>query len=114
MTGMKLFTLGRPFHTQAGKHRNGSGSNASPATDGHAVFAYFKSGTLAALQLDGRVRWQTNLVERFGPDTLYWDEFLPLFEIGSDAVPYLVPTMLAELNRANVAARRGACLVLGG
>src|SRR2546426_11677252 len=74
MTGMKLFTLGRPFHTQAGKHRNGSGSNASPATDGHAVFVYFKSGSLAALELDGKVRWQTNLVERFGPDTLYWDQ----------------------------------------
>src|SRR2546422_3260998 len=58
---------------RAGKHRNGSGSNASPATDGKAVFVYFKSGTLAALEFDGRVRWQTNLVERFGPDTLYWD-----------------------------------------
>jgi len=56
-----------------GKHRNGSGSNASPATDGRAVFVYFKSGTLTALELDGKVRWQTNLVERFGPDTLYWD-----------------------------------------
>jgi hypothetical protein len=32
----------------AGKHRNGSGSNASPVTDGQAVFVYFKSGTLAA------------------------------------------------------------------
>ncbi|PYI82339.1 MAG: hypothetical protein DME26_18030, partial [Verrucomicrobia bacterium] len=28
--------------------------------------------------------------------------------------PDLVPTMLAELNSANVVARRGACLVLGG
>jgi len=70
---------GKPlWHTtlgleQAGKHRNGSGSNASPATDGRAVFVYFKSGTLAALEFDGRLRWQTNLVERFGPDTLYWD-----------------------------------------
>jgi len=70
---------GKPlWHTtlgpeQAGKHRKGSGSNASPATDGHAVFVYFKSGTLAALELDGQLRWQTNLVERFGPDTLYWD-----------------------------------------
>ena len=56
-----------------GKHRNGSGSNASPATDGKTVFAYFKSGTFAALDLNGKVRWQTNLVESFGPDTLYWD-----------------------------------------
>jgi outer membrane protein assembly factor BamB len=57
----------------AGKHRNGSGSNASPVTDGDALFVYFKSGTLAALELDGTVRWQTNLVERFGKDTLFWD-----------------------------------------
>jgi outer membrane protein assembly factor BamB len=56
-----------------GRHRNGSGSNASPASDGKAVFVYFKSGTFAALEFDGTVRWQTNLVERFGPDTLYWD-----------------------------------------
>ncbi len=56
-----------------GKHRNGSGSNASPVTDGEAVFVYFKSGTFAAVNLDGKVRWKTNLVERFGPDTLFWD-----------------------------------------
>ena len=57
----------------AGKHRNGSGCNASPVTDGETVFVYFKSGTLAAVQTDGSIRWQTNLVERFGKDTLFWD-----------------------------------------
>ena len=57
----------------AGKHRNGSGSNASPATDGKGVYVYFKSGTLAAVELDGTVRWQTNLVRRFGKDNLFWD-----------------------------------------
>lgn len=56
-----------------GKHRNGSGSNASPACDGGAVYVYYKSGTLAAVELDGTIRWQTNLVERFGKDTLFWD-----------------------------------------
>jgi outer membrane protein assembly factor BamB len=60
-----------------GKHRNGSGSNASPVTDGKGVFAYFKSGTLAAVDVGGETRgkerWKTNLVERFGPDTLFWD-----------------------------------------
>ncbi len=56
-----------------GKHRNGSGCNASPVTDGKAVFVYFKSGTFAAVDLDGRVRWKTDLVERFGKDTLFWD-----------------------------------------
>jgi outer membrane protein assembly factor BamB len=57
----------------AGKHHNGSGSNASPISDGNAVFVFFKSGTLAAVELDGSIRWQTDLVERFGKDTLYWD-----------------------------------------
>jgi outer membrane protein assembly factor BamB len=56
-----------------GKHRNGSGCNPSPATDGKAVFVNFKSGTLAAVELDGKTRWKTNVVERFGPDTLFWD-----------------------------------------
>ncbi|TXT20668.1 MAG: Pyrrolo-quinoline quinone, partial [Planctomycetota bacterium] len=37
----------------AGKHRNGSGSNASPVTDGKAIFVFFKSGTFAAVELDG-------------------------------------------------------------
>lgn len=57
----------------AGKHRNGSGCNSSPATDGRQVFVYFKSGHLAALGLDGTIQWQTNLTARFGKDTLYWD-----------------------------------------
>jgi outer membrane protein assembly factor BamB len=59
---------------EAGKHRNGSGSNPSPVCDGKAIFAYFKSGTLAATDLSGKVRWQTNLVAGFGPDSLYWDQ----------------------------------------
>ena len=57
-----------------GAHPNGSGCNPSPATDGQALFVRFKSGTLAALNLDGKVLWQTNLVQGFGPDTLYWDQ----------------------------------------
>lgn len=63
-------TFGREV---AGKHRNGSGCNASPVTDGQAVFVYFKSGTLAAVEPGGAIRWQTNLVERFGEDERYWD-----------------------------------------
>jgi len=57
----------------AGRHRNGSGCNASPATEGDGVFVYFKSGTLAAVELKGSIRWQTNLVKRFGKATLFWD-----------------------------------------
>lgn len=56
-----------------GKHRNGSGCNASPTTDGEHVFVYFKSGTLAAIDLQGKTAWKINLVKRYGPDTLFWD-----------------------------------------
>ena len=56
-----------------GKHRNGSGCNGSPVTDGKRVFAYFRSGNLAGLDLTGKLLWKTNLQERFGDDTLWWD-----------------------------------------
>ena len=56
-----------------GKHKNGSGCNSSPATDGQSIFIYFKSGNLAAVDFDGKLRWKTNLLERYGQLTLYWD-----------------------------------------
>ncbi|MDA9777136.1 PQQ-binding-like beta-propeller repeat protein [Rubripirellula sp.] len=56
-----------------GKHRNGSGSNPSPTVDTSGIYVYYKSGTLAAVNTDGKIRWQTNLVDRFGNDTLFWD-----------------------------------------
>ena len=56
-----------------GKHRNGSGCNASPITDGRSLYVYFKSGTFAALDLQGNILWQTNLVKTYGKDTLFWD-----------------------------------------
>jgi len=56
-----------------GKHRNGSGSNPSPVTDGQRVVAYYKSGTVACLDFSGKVLWKHNLQERYGNDTLWWD-----------------------------------------
>ncbi len=56
-----------------GRHRNGSGSNPSPITDGKKLYVNYKSGALASLTLGGKVRWEINLVEMYGPDTLYWD-----------------------------------------
>lgn len=57
------------------KHRTlGSSCNASPVTDGQGVFVYFRSGRLAALELDGTVRWQHDLAERFGAERLFWDQ----------------------------------------
>lgn len=56
-----------------GKHRNGSGSNPSPVTDGKHVAAYFKSGTVAGLTTDGRELWRVNLQDKYGKDSLWWD-----------------------------------------
>jgi len=59
---------------RSGKHKKASGSNSSPVTDGTHVWVYFKSGELACLRLaDGEPVWKTNLQERFGEDTLWWD-----------------------------------------
>ncbi|MFM9059696.1 MAG: PQQ-binding-like beta-propeller repeat protein [Planctomycetaceae bacterium] len=59
---------------RAGKHKKATAANPSPVTDGTHVWVYFKSGELACLQLaDGKEVWRTNLQERFGEDTLWWD-----------------------------------------
>lgn len=54
--------------------RVGSGANSSPVTDGKHVFVYFKSGCVAALTMEGKVVWKTNLIERYGEDKLWWDQ----------------------------------------
>jgi arylsulfatase A-like enzyme/outer membrane protein assembly factor BamB len=57
-----------------GKHKKATGCNSSPVTDGEHVWVYFKSGELACLSLaTGDVVWKTNLQDRFGEDTLWWD-----------------------------------------
>jgi outer membrane protein assembly factor BamB len=59
----------------AAKHKTlGSSCNASPVSDGRSVFVYFRSGRLAALDLDGHVRWRFEVVEKFGPEKLFWDQ----------------------------------------
>jgi outer membrane protein assembly factor BamB len=63
--------------------RVGSAANSSPVTDGEVVVVYFKSGTVACLDLDGKPRWQINLQERYGKDTLWWDQGTsPVFAAG--------------------------------
>jgi outer membrane protein assembly factor BamB len=64
----KLGAESRPRHKTLA-----SSCNASPVTDGTGLFVRFRSGRLAALELDGRIRWQINLDERFGPEQLFWD-----------------------------------------
>ncbi|MEM6506047.1 MAG: PQQ-binding-like beta-propeller repeat protein [Planctomycetota bacterium] len=63
-------TLGKQ---RPGKHRNASGSNPTPITNGERVFVYYKSGTVAALDFNGEIAWQLNLQNKYGKDTLWWD-----------------------------------------
>lgn len=55
------------------KHRKGSGANPSPVTDGTLTFTYFRSGDLACVDRQGNIRWQKNLQDAYGEDTLWWD-----------------------------------------
>jgi outer membrane protein assembly factor BamB len=57
------------------KHRTlGSSCNASPVTDGKGIFVYFRSSRLAALELDGSVRWINDLADKLGREKLFWDQ----------------------------------------
>lgn len=58
---------------KVGKHKKATGSNPSCCTDGRRVFAYFKSGDLACVDMQGKVVWQSNVQAQFGEDTLWWD-----------------------------------------
>jgi outer membrane protein assembly factor BamB len=67
--------------------RVGSSTNSSPVTDGNVVVAYFKSGTVACVDLDGKPLWQINLQETYGKDNLWWDQGTsPVFAAGKVVV----------------------------
>jgi len=64
--------------------RVGSAANSSPITDGEVIVVYFKSGNVAALDMDGKPLWQINLQEKYGKDTLWWDQGTsPIFAGGN-------------------------------
>lgn len=58
---------------KGGKHRKASGANSSPVTDATLTYAYFRSGDLGCVDNQGNVRWQKNLQDSYGEDTLWWD-----------------------------------------
>jgi outer membrane protein assembly factor BamB len=73
--------------------RVGSSANSSPVTDGKHVFAYFKSGNVAALTVEGELLWKVNLYEKYGEDTLWWDQGTSPVLAGGNLV---VPVMQTE------------------
>lgn len=44
----------------------------SPVTDGERVIVHFGNGLLASYQFDGSLEWKRNLVEDYGPYTIWW------------------------------------------
>jgi outer membrane protein assembly factor BamB len=67
--------------------RVGSSANSSPITNGEVVVAYFKSGTVACVDLEGKLQWQTNLQKKYGKDMLWWDQGTsPVFAGGNVVV----------------------------
>lgn len=74
LEGKQVWKTEFGISTKAKHMKLGTSSNASPVTDGKGVFVYFKSGTFAALEMDGSVRWKRDLVKEFGPQELYWDQ----------------------------------------
>ena len=96
----------KSFGKEAGtKHRSaGSASNPSVATDGRHLFVRYKSGTLAALTLDGTVAWKKNLQKDYAPDGLKWDlGTSPMFAGGNLVVAmmhYRQPSFLLAFDKA--------------
>ena len=59
--------------TAGNRNRKASASNPSPVTDGKRVYAYYRSGDLACVDLEGKIVWRTNLQDEYGRDSLGWD-----------------------------------------
>ncbi|MDP7108081.1 MAG: PQQ-binding-like beta-propeller repeat protein, partial [Roseibacillus sp.] len=85
--------------------RIGSSANSSPLTDGRHLFVYFKSGTVAAMTLQGKVVWKINLDEVTHPDRILWDRGTsPIFAGGHLVIAVMQQagtSSLAALNREN-------------
>lgn len=59
-----------------GKHKKGSGANPSVVVGREHLFAYFKSGRLAAIDADGQTAWTLDLARTYGgydDEALWWD-----------------------------------------
>ena len=74
LKGKELWRQSYGEQTPGRGQKVGSGANSSPVTDGKMVFGYFKSGRVVGLTNDGKKVWETNLVEKYGEDTLWWDQ----------------------------------------
>ena len=76
LSGKELWrtTFGSETPGKGDNKQKGTGANSSIVTDGRGIFAYFKSGRVAALTMGGKKVWEFNLQDKYGRDTLWWDE----------------------------------------
>jgi outer membrane protein assembly factor BamB len=87
-----------------GKHAKGTGSNPSPVTNGQHLVVYYKSGTVACLDLRGNIKWDENLQKAYGKDTLWHDLGTSPVLAGGRAIVAVVqegPSYLVALDLSN-------------
>ena len=53
-------------------HQKHNMASPSPVTDGELVYAWFATGQLVALNMDGRLVWQRHLARDYGPYEIVW------------------------------------------
>jgi outer membrane protein assembly factor BamB len=53
-------------------HDENNMSSPSPVTDGKHVWAHFGTGDLACFDFDGNLIWSCNMIERYGPYSIWW------------------------------------------
>jgi outer membrane protein assembly factor BamB len=53
-------------------HEKHNLATPTPVTDGHRVYAWFGTGQLAALEMDGRLAWSRHLGKEYTPFTTHW------------------------------------------
>jgi outer membrane protein assembly factor BamB len=53
-------------------HRKTNMANASPVTDGEGVYAWFATGQLVALDMNGELLWQRHIAREYAPFDIPW------------------------------------------
>jgi outer membrane protein assembly factor BamB len=53
-------------------HEKHNLASPSPATDGQRVYAWFGTGQIAAIDLQGKLVWKKNLANEYGPFQINW------------------------------------------
>ena len=53
-------------------HRKHNLASASPATDGEQIYAWFGTGQIVALDMDGRLVWDRHLALEYAPFDIVW------------------------------------------